>query len=201
MSQIATFFIVSLIAIFIENAVFTRALGTCRLIELCKKPKMMGKFVLVLTITTTVSSILSYFVGILIEGFAYKNLFEPLIHIAILSAIYLIIDLVLIKLLPTVHEEIHKVVPLAVFNCATLGALLLPAHKSITNTVSFASSVGFGFGSAIGFALALAFVYEGRKTLSERHIPKDMRGLPITLIYIGLLSLAFYGLIGHQLPF
>ena len=167
----------------------------------CKKPKIMGKFVLVLTVTTTVSSILSYFIDSFFDSFAFKNYLEPVINIAVLSAVYLAIDFFLMKLLPALHEEIHKIIPLAVFNCAALGALLLPAHKSITNTVTFASSVGFGFGSAIGFALALIFVYEGKKTLSERHIPKDMRGLPITLIYIGLLSLAFYGLIGHQLPF
>lgn len=201
MKEIITFFLVALIAIFIENAVFSRALGTCRLLAIIKKPNLMFKFGLVLSITTTAGSALSWVANYFIGDYKYKYLLEPLLYILILSIVYFITGIILSKFANKVYEEIKKIIPLAIFNCATLGALLLPAHQAITNKITFASTIGFGFGSGIGFMLALVLVYEGQKAIESKDIPKDFQGLPIMLIYIGILSLAFYGLIGHQLPF
>jgi len=66
---------------------------------------------------------------------------------------------------------------------------------------SLASWLGYAFGTGIAFFLASILVFEGTRKLKGSHIPEAFRGLPATLIYIGILSLAFYGLIGHKLPF
>ena len=85
---------------------------------------------------------------------------------------------------------------MACFNTAVIGAALIAVQGILT----FTHVLGFAVGSAIGFSIALFLVEEGQRVLSLRQIPKAFRGLPITLLYIGILSLAFYGLIGHQLP-
>ena len=59
---------------------------------------------------------------------------------------------------------------------------------------------GFAFGSGAGYTLALLLISEGRKRIALSDVPRAFRGLPVALIYIGILSLAIYGLIGHQLP-
>ena len=67
--------------------------------------------------------------------------------------------------------------------------------------ITFAGFLGFGIGTGLGFPLATFFVRLAYKQLSSEEVPPSFRGFPITLIYIGIVSLAVYGLIGHELPF
>ena len=60
-----------------------------------------------------------------------------------------------------------------------------------------AQSLGFGLGSGLGFILAVLMVTEAQRKLRGRSVPEAFRGLPITLIYIGILALAIYGFTGH----
>uniref|UniRef100_UPI0040299D9A Rnf-Nqr domain containing protein n=1 Tax=Gemmiger qucibialis TaxID=2997294 RepID=UPI0040299D9A len=53
-----------------------------------------------------------------------------------------------------------------------------------------------GFGSGVGYLVAVLVVDEGRRRLRSKDIPHIFRGLPSELIYIGILSLAIYGLVG-----
>ena len=46
--------------------------------------------------------------------------------------------------------------------------------------------------------LAVMLVTEAQNRLRSRAIPEAFRGLPITLIYIGVLALAIYGFTGHS---
>ena len=59
-------------------------------------------------------------------------------------------------------------------------------------------SLGFGLGSGLGYLLAVLLVTEARHRLRSRAIPSAFRGLPVTLVYIGVLALAIYGFTGHS---
>jgi len=61
-------------------------------------------------------------------------------------------------------------------------------------------TLGYAVGSALGYTVAIFVIYYARKRLAISAVPRSFRGLPILLIYLGLLSLALYGLIGHNLP-
>ena len=65
---------------------------------------------------------------------------------------------------------------------------------------SLSSTLGYGIGTGIGYMLALLLIYFGRRRLELIALPRAFKGLPILLLYIGLISLAVYGMIGHQLP-
>ena len=84
----------------------------------------------------------------------------------------------------------------AAFSCAVLGTILI----AFSGGYGFVKTVGFAFGSGIGYTAALLLVREGRRRIALSDVPRAFRGLPIMLLYIGILSLAIYGLIGHQLP-
>ena len=62
---------------------------------------------------------------------------------------------------------------------------------------SFGSG-GFGLGSGLGYLLAVMLVTEADRRLRSEAIPEAFRGLPITLVYIGVLALAIYGFTGHS---
>jgi len=67
-----------------------------------------------------------------------------------------------------------------------------------TQSFTLGQSLGFGLGSGLGYVLAVLLVTEARHRLRSRAIPKAFRGLPITLVYIGVLALAIYGFTGHS---
>ena len=73
-----------------------------------------------------------------------------------------------------------------------LGTLLVAASQNY----NLLQSIGFGFGSGVGYLAAVLVVDEGRRRLRSKDIPHIFRGLPSVLIYIGILSLAIYGLVG-----
>ena len=79
--------------------------------------------------------------------------------------------------------------------------VLCLAYCCSLSDFTLASFLGFGLGTGIGFSLATFFISIAYDYLHSEAIPKAFRGFPILLIYIGMLSLAFYGMIGHELPF
>ena len=202
MQFLTSFFTAALAAIFIENTIFTRALGTSRLVAVVKSPKTMLKFGTMLTTITTVAGFLSWAVNLALAKLSFKLYFEPLVNVLILIFVFVVASLVLFFAFPKTYRKMSEILLLSVFNCASLGAILLPAHNSLLSVeASLPTWVGFSFGTGVAFFLASLLVFEGTRKLKESHVPVPFRGFPATLIYIGILSLAFYGLIGHELPF
>ena len=84
----------------------------------------------------------------------------------------------------------------AAFNGAVFAAVLLAA----ADRLSLFQTVVYCLGSAAGLTLAMMLIHSGRERMELSGGPRAFRGLPVTMIYIGILCLAIYGLIGHQLP-
>ena len=93
---------------------------------------------------------------------------------------------------PAGRDACREQLPGATFNCCVLGTLLVAASQNY----NLLQSIGFGFGSGVGYLVAVLVVDEGRRRLRSKDIPHIFRGLPSVLIYIGILSLAIYGLVG-----
>ena len=196
MSFIFQFLTMMLTALFVENSIFTRALGTSWLFYLTKNPKEILKYTLLLTGVTTLSGIIGYPLRGLLHSHEMSHVLVPIMFIAITAAVYLAAYFVIIKFFPEKFENPGLNLGTAVFNCAALGTLLVPANIRL----DLISTVGYGIGMSLGFGLAAVIVGYGLTGLEYCRVPKIFRGVPIALIYLGLLSLAFYGLVGHQLP-
>ena len=196
MSYIVQFLTMMLTALFVENIIFTRALGTSWLFYLTKNPKEILKYTLLLTGVTTLSGIIGYPLRGLLHSHEMSHVLVPIMFIAITAAVYLAAYFVIIKFFPEKFENPGLNLGTAVFNCAALGTLLVPANIRL----DLISTIGYGIGMSLGFGFAAVIVGYGLTRLEYCRVPKIFRGVPIALIYLGLLSLAFYGLVGHQLP-
>ncbi len=185
-----------LTALFVENIIFTRALGTSWLFYLTKHPKEVLKYTLLLTAITTVSGLIGYPLRGVLHSHEMNHVLIPMIYIAILALVYVAVYFVIKKFFPGKFENLGQNLGTAVFNCAALGTLLVPASARL----DLISTVGYGIGMSLGFGLAVVIVGYGLTRLEYCRVPKIFRGVPVALIYLGLLSLAFYGLVGHQLP-
>ncbi len=196
MSFIFQFLIMMLTALFVENIILTRAIGTSWMFYLIKNPKEIVRYTLLLTVVTTVSGLAGYPLLGFVQTGEYHHVLVPMLYIGIMALVYVVVYFFMKKVWPKQYEHFGVNFGVAVFNCATLGSLLVPAGERL----DLISTLGYGIGMSFGFGFATVMLGYGLSRLEYCRVPKIFRGVPIALIYLGLLSLAFYGLIGHKLP-
>lgn len=195
MEYLSLFIVTAITALVAENAILSRALGVSKPMLFLKSPRMGILYGGLLTWVVTLSSLLAVVVNILLEGNAYIPFIRaPLYYVCvgiIFSGTYWLTK----RYLPALHITIRSALPISTFNSALFGALYVSANQSF----GFFETVGYALGTGVGYTAALLVVYFARKRLAVSPVPRSFRGLPILLVYLGLLSLAIYGLIGHGL--
>jgi electron transport complex protein RnfA len=117
----------------------------------------------------------------------------PLLYILVISFIYILSLILVWRFFPKVFKRIKAYVHLSVFNCSVLGALFV---NSLSGE-SLSHYIGFGIGTGLGFFLAGYLLYIAHPRLNSELVPAAFRGLPITLVYIGVISLALYAFVGY----
>ncbi len=192
---VGVFFSYAVLAIFAQNAVFTRSLGVSRLVQLVGDERTSSWwFALMLCITQVLVAPLAYFAGSFIAPLPNRAPLRPVMYLTCIAAVCLF-ELLVLKLAKGPRSgQLIRILPVAAVNSGVLGTVLVERTQSFT----LEQSLGFGLGSGLGFLLAVMLVTEAQNRLRSRAIPEAFRGLPITLIYIGVLALAIYGFTGHS---
>lgn len=195
MEAVGLFFVYALTAIFLENVVLTRILGVGRITF---NGSLKNRLVhgVSLTVVTTLSSMLCYAINFYLYDFKVLNTYRAFLYLVCVCVVYAVLYLLWGYFMRNRLPEVLRLMPLSAFNCAVLGALIL----SVTTQHSFAGTVGFAVGTGVGYTLALFLIETGQTRLELIRLPRAFRGMPIMLLYIGIVSLSIYGLIGHQLP-
>ena len=192
---VGVFFSYAVLAIFAQNAVFTRSLGVSRLVQLVGDERTSSWwFALMLCITQVLVAPLVYFAGRFIAPLPNRAQLRPVMYLTCIAAVCLF-ELLVLKLAKGPRSgQLIRILPVAAVNSGVLGTVLVERTQSFT----LEQSLGFGLGSGLGYLLAVMLVTEAQNRLRSRAIPEAFRGLPITLIYIGVLALAIYGFTGHS---
>ena len=192
---VGVFFSYAVLAIFAQNAIFTRGLGVSRLVQLVgDKRTSSWWFALMLCITQVLVAPLAFYAGRLLAPLPNRAQLRPVVYLACIAVVCLF-ELVVLKLAKGPRSgQLIRILPIAAVNSGVLGTVLVERTQSFT----LEQSLGFGLGSGLGYLLAVMLVTEAQNRLRSRAIPEAFRGLPITLIYIGVLALAIYGFTGHS---
>ena len=192
---VGVFFNYAVLAIFAQNAVFTRSLGVSRLVQLVGDERTSSWwFALMLCITQVLVAPLAYFAGSFIAPLPNRAQLRPVMYLTCIAAVCLF-ELLVLKLAKGPRSgQLIRILPVAAVNSGVLGTVLVERTQSFT----LEQSLGFGLGSGLGYLLAVMLVTEAQNRLRSRAIPEAFRGLPVTLIYVGVLALAIYGFTGHS---
>lgn len=192
---VGVFFSYAVLAIFAQNAIFTRGLGVSRLVQLVgDKRTSSWWFALMLCITQVLVAPLAFYAVRLLAPLPNRAQLRPVVYLACIAVVCLF-ELVVLKLAKGPRSgQLIRILPIAAMNSGVLGTVLVERTQSFT----LEQSIGFGLGSGLGYLLAVMLVTEAQNRLRSRAIPEAFRGLPITLIYIGVLALAIYGFTGHS---
>lgn len=198
MQAIFDFFLYMIMAVFAQNAVFTRALGVSRLTKIVEDHSDTLTFSILLCCVQIISAPLGYLATGMMNRWSYQIYFRPLIF-TLCAAVAFFVVLGVVVAIRKVHIARHAVaaLPMATFNTCILGTLMVSA----TQGFDFKQTMGFAIGSGLGYVLAVQVVAEGQRKLDHSLVPEMFRGLPVTLLYIGILALAIYGLTGHTVTF
>lgn len=191
-------------SIFVDNMIFAYFLGMCSFLAVSKKVSTaigLGMAVVfVLTITVPINWLIQEYV--LKEGalawlgasFAEVNLefLRFIMFIAIIAAMVQLVEMVVEKVSPSLYGSLGIFLPLIAVNCSILGGSLFMVQRDYT--ISEASV--FGFGSGMGFALAIVALAAIREKLKYSNVPDGLKGLGITMLITGLMGIAFKSFIG-----
>ena len=192
---VGVFFSYAVLAIFAQNAIFTRGLGVSRLVQLVgDKRTSSWWFALMLCITQVLVAPLAFYAGRLLAPLPNRAQLRPVVYLVCIAVVCLF-ELVVLQLAKGPRSgQLVRILPIAAGLRGVRGTVLVERTQSFT----LEQSIGFGLGSGLGYLLAVMLVTEAQNRLRSRAIPEAFRGLPITLIYIGVLALAIYGFTGHS---
>uniref|UniRef100_UPI004048E592 NADH:ubiquinone reductase (Na(+)-transporting) subunit E n=1 Tax=Roseivirga sp. TaxID=1964215 RepID=UPI004048E592 len=191
-------------SIFIENMIFAYFLGMCSFLAVSKKVSTafgLGlAVVFVLGITVPMNWLLDQYVlkeGALTwlgDSFATIDLsfLRFIMFIAIIAAMVQLVEMMIEKFSPSLYGSLGIFLPLIAVNCSILGGALFMAQRDYT----LSEATVFGFGSGIGFFLAIVALAAIREKLKYSHVPDGLKGLGITMFITGLMGIAFMSFMG-----
>jgi Na+-transporting NADH:ubiquinone oxidoreductase subunit E len=192
-------------AIFVENMALAFFLGMCSFLAVSKKVETAIGLGLAVTFVLAVTTPLNQFltVRLLQEGsLAWAGL--PDLDLSFLSFLTLIgtiaatvqiVEMTLDRYAPALYNALGVFLPLIAVNCAILGASLFMAERDY----GLGEAAVFGLGSGIGWALAIVALAAIREKLKYSNVPEPLRGLGVTFIVVGLMSIGFLAFSGIQL--
>jgi len=185
-------------AIFVNNIVLTQFLGICPFLGTSNKVKtatgMGGATVFVITLATTVTYLIQYYILNPQTNIFHKDLLylQTVVFILVIAVLVQMVEIILKKISPSLYRALGIFLPLITTNCAVLGLAIMV----LQNGFDLPTGVIFAAAKALGFAFALVIFAGIREQLEITDMPKAMHGAPSALVITGILAMAFMGFAG-----
>ncbi len=192
-------------SVFIENMALAFFLGMCTFIAISKKVSTAISLgiavIVVMAITVPLNNLLYQYLlkdgALAWAGYPNTDLsfLGFLSYIALIAAVVQIMEMFLDKYVPSLYNALGVFLPLITVNCAIMGGVLFMVERDY----NFGESIVYGIGSGLGWAMAIATLAAIRDKLKYSDVPGPLRGLGITFITVGLMSLGFMSFGGMSL--
>lgn len=181
-------------AALVNNVVLSQFLGLCPFLGVSKRTEtaagMGGAVIFVITIASGITA--AIYNGILSNRHINLTYMRTIVFIVVIAALVQFIEMVLKKYMPSLYNALGVYLPLITTNCAVLGV-------AITNTdegYGVLKSMWNGFGTALGFTIAIIIMAGIRERTEHNDVPEVFRGSPMVLVTAGLMAIAFCGFAG-----
>lgn len=184
-------------ASFVENMPLSLFLGLCTFLALSKRPETalgLGVAIIAVMGVTVPLNQLIYDHVLSPGAFAWAGLpdldlsyLSLIAFIGVIAATVQLLEMVLDRFFPAIYAAFGVFLPLLTVQCAILAGSLFMVERSYT----LAESAAFGVGSGVGFTVAVVLLSAVRSRLDYADMPDGLRGLGITFVLAGLMSLGF----------
>lgn len=195
------FFIIIISAIFVNNILLSQFLGICPFLGVSNKLStatgMSGAVCFVITLATIVTYLVNQY---LLVPFGLEFL-QTIAFILVIAALVQMVEIILKKISPSLYQALGIFLPLITTNCAVLGVAITVVTKEFTfggtpHMLNLGESVVYALATSIGYGLAMILFAGLREHLSMNDVPKPFKGLPIALITVSIMAMAFLGFSG-----
>ena len=195
-------------SIFVDNMVFAYYLGMCSFLAVSKNVKTsigLGAAVtFILVCTLPINYLLQNYIfkagALSWLGSQYAEVdlsfLALIIFIAVIASFTQLVEMVVERFSPSLYASLGIFLPLIAVNCAILGGSLFMQQREFINV---GMATVYGFGSGIGWMLAIVGMAAIREKLAYSNVPKPLRGLGIPFIITGLMGIAFLSFSGVKL--
>ena len=183
------FIIILLSAVFVNNYVLSRFLGICPFLGVSKKLDSATGMSLAVIFVMLMATAATWPIQTFLldpNGLGYL---QTIVFILVIAALVQLVEIVLKRYIPSLHQSLGVYLPLITTNCAVLGVTLL----NITESYTFLESMVNSLGSGLGFFLAMVMFSGVRSKIEGADIPESFKGLPVTLVAASITSLSFLG--------
>jgi len=190
--------VIFLAAILTNNILLADFLGMCSFIAVSRTLRTSLGLGLAVTFVLTCTTALNYAIyhGVLAPGAPLcptdLTHLKLVVFIMVIAAFVQLVEMVLERFSPLLHTNLGIFLPLITVNCAILGASLFMLEREY----DLARTLAYGFGSGLGWMLAICLMAGIRLRLRHADIPAPLRGLGITMIVTALMAMAFMGFSG-----
>jgi len=176
-------------AALVNNVVLSQFLGICSFLGVSSQIKnsagLGGAVIFVITIASAVANLLYTFV---LDPLGLDYL-QTIVFIIVIAALVQVVEMFLKKTMPALYTALGIYLPLITTNCAVLGVAL----NNVSDGYNFIQSVVSGFGTGVGYTIAIVLLAGIRESLEGNDIPKPIKGAPLVLFCATLMGMAFYG--------
>ncbi|MBR5047784.1 MAG: electron transport complex subunit RsxA [Eubacterium sp.] len=173
----------------VSNVVLSQFLGLCPFLGVSKKTDtaigMGAAVIFVITIASLVTALIYRFILTPLD----LSYLQTIVFILIIAALVQFVEMFLKKSVPALYESLGVFLPLITTNCAVLGVAL----NAVQYKYNILETVIYGFGTAVGFTIAIVILAGLREKMEFNDIPPSWQGMPIVLVTAGLMSIAFFG--------
>ena len=193
--------IIIISAIFVNNILLAQFLGICPFLGVSNKLStatgMSGAVCFVITLATVVTYLLNQY---LLVPFGLEFL-QTIAFILVIAALVQTVEIVLKKISPSLYQALGIFLPLITTNCAVLGVAITVVTKQFTfggetHMLGLGEATIYALATSIGYGLAMILFAGLREHLAMNDVPKAFKGLPIALITVSIMAMAFLGFSG-----
>ena len=176
----------------VNNIILSQFQGLCPFLGVSKKVDTSIGMGAAVIFVITLASIATNLVYAMVLVPLHLEYLQTIAFILVIAALVQFVEMFLKKSMPSLYSALGVFLPLITTNCAVLGSALTNVQKGY----NFIFSVANGFGTAVGFTVAIVLLASIRESIEDNDIPYNFQGSPIVLITSGLMAIAFMGFSG-----
>lgn len=197
----AEYLLIIVSAIFVNNILLSQFLGICPFLGVSNKLStatgMSGAVCFVITLATVVTFLVNKY---LLLPFGLEFL-QTIAFILVIAALVQTVEIILKKISPSLYQALGIFLPLITTNCAVLGVAITVVTKEFTfggqaHLLGLEEATVYALATSLGYGLAMILFAGVRERLALNDVPKAFKGLPIALITVSIMAMAFLGFSG-----
>ncbi|MBR5384876.1 MAG: electron transport complex subunit RsxA [Bacteroidales bacterium] len=196
------YFLIIISAIFVNNIVLAQFLGICPFLGVSQKLSTATGMSMAVCFVITLATLVTYLINkYLLVPFGITFL-QTIAFILVIAALVQMVEIVLKKVSPSLYKALGIFLPLITTNCAVLGVAINVVTKEFTfgspvpHMLNLPESIVYAFATSLGYGLAMVIFAGLREHLALNNVPKAFKGVPVALVTVGILAMAFMGFSG-----